>query len=230
MTQLLPETILPIIDNLKSLETQQVCDLITQTECFGILWKDDAGVCPEMECTLRSRCQTVHEAAQEAQKDKYDPIPMRKSTLSERVAEPVSEDKKHERVGYAYQGRPVDEMVRVLVESLGSPTTLPKNWSPRHFQSKYKDLGRLLVSQTASYHVFLVDGVIVCRFWTNAANLALVDLSSHLLSYAQRNGVDTFDVPKNSVTKLHPCTGRIYCKDTIIAEALAKWIKDAYRL
>lgn len=225
----LPEQFLPVIDSVRQSVSAELSETIGNTECFGIYWRDASGVCPEYECILRERCSEVYEQVEAQEIKEFVPV---RRTLSERPVEPPKAETaaKHERHGYSYQGRPVDEMVKTLVESLGSPPTLPKNWSPRHFQSKYKELGRLLVAQTASYHVFLIDGKIVCRFWTNAANYALVDLSSLLVSFAQQAGFETMDITEKSRMKLSPCIGRMYCEDPTIAYALAKWIRDAYLL
>jgi hypothetical protein len=93
---------------------------------------------------------------------------------------------KFNRLGYTSSGRPVDEALKAFLDGLGQPPRLPTVWSPVDFVVKYGHLGRLLISQTASYTRVLIDGRTVCNFWTNAGGCALVDLAEELVNAAKR--------------------------------------------
>jgi hypothetical protein len=126
---------------------------------------------------------------------------------------------KYQRLGYTYQGRPVDEALAVVLDRLGRPPVLPKNWNPTNFFKNYASLGRLVISQTASYTAFLVDGVTVMRFWTNAGTHALVDMVTELTDQVKqiitkKKGVVIAQVPDGSKKKLKPCTFRLQMSGT----------------
>lgn len=93
---------------------------------------------------------------------------------------------KFNRLGYTASGRPVDEALKAFLDGLGQPPRLPTVWSPVDFAVKYGHLGRLLISQTASYTRVLIDGRTVCNFWTNAGGCALIDLAEELVNAAKR--------------------------------------------
>jgi hypothetical protein len=134
------------------------------------------------------------------------------------------------RHGYFDMGRPVDQLIRVLRVKLGEPPVLPKNWNWMKWEDDYQDLGKITMAQTSSYHTFLVDGKTVCRFWTNAAGSAIVDLSALLVARARVEKVLVDAVSPKMAKKLAPCVGRIRVKNDAEADRLAQWIRQGYNL
>jgi hypothetical protein len=218
------------------------------SSCFGHMWTDEEGTCPEEECNLRAHCETLYNEVRFPQtvitpkKVAAPPTPVPAPT----VGTPAAANRslaattpkrgkykgtgKYERWGYHDLGRPVDQMIRMLVVALGEPKELPKNWSPVHFErGLYKD-HRITIARTASYHTFLVDGKTALRFWTNAAGNAIVDLSAAMVIAVKQAGIDVMDISPAMQRKLAPCTGRIYCKDDKEAERLAAFIVDIYSI
>lgn len=245
---------LPVIDAQYAL-MGDLGDLARETHCFGHLWKDPEGICPSAgECEISAHCQAVYEKVQNSDFGRLGKTPRKKRKkpaasltgeeqylsfmkTGDRVLDKADRTRfkwkgtsKYGRHGYVDMGRPVDQSVRRMVHELGYPPLLEKNWSRKAFAKKYSHLGRLVMGQTASYHVFMVDTQIVCRVWTAAAGHALVDLSELLVAKAKIVGEEVMPVPPRSHVKLHPCTGRMYCTDEDDAAKIANWIIDCYDL
>ena len=241
---------LPIIDDqYKGMEEFE--SLARETHCFGHLWQDHAGVCPsQYDCVIADHCKTVYERVQNSEFGRLGKKPKKKHkkephlTGAEHYLALMGEveleaqrthhrwegTNKYTRHGYHDLGRPVDISVRRLVHELGYPPLLEKNWSRKAFDKKYGHLGRIVMSQTTSYHLILVESDIVCRVWTNAAGFALTDISSLLLAKAEMENKETIQVRPKSFFKIRPCAGRIYIQDEEDAAKLASWIISIYKL
>lgn len=187
-------------------------------ECFGHLWRDASGICPEVNCAVRSYCRSVWEEVSSLKENKK--IGRGKYRGSN----------KYNRHGYVSLGRDVDVYVRLLTHLLGYPASLPKNWTRLNFNKKYSHLGNMLVAPTVNYHLFIYEGTTICRFWTNAVRVVLVDLSQELISQIKLvdPSREIIPIPASSVRKLAPCTGRTYCNSEADVEQLASWINQLY--
>lgn len=223
----IPAAFRPVILRVRGELSSDLQPLVVQQPCFGHLWVDpDDGRCPESTtCDLATACKAVYNEVLHNE-IKRPRKPQKRKAPNRGKYKGTS---KYQRHGYFNMGRPVDKMVAVLVSDLGDPPVLPKNWVRAHF-AEYEKQGKLLSSTTTSYHSFLVDGVTVCRFWTNAAGGALVDLSSTLADAAKEAGFDLQEVTPKSKKKLAPCTHRMFCGDVEDAKTLAKLIKTTYKL
>jgi hypothetical protein len=222
----------PYIDDIRSRVDEVTVKAIDSIDCFAVLWHDETGICPEIGCVLRNQCQKTYErAVKGCFENDFKPslTPIKEKPYVPTVPAPIlRKHKKHEKKGYTSEGRQTDILVQTLLYSLGNPPELPVNWSYKKYKEKHNELGILTISPTTSFHSFLVDGTIICRFWTNASNLSLVDLSSSLISKVQESGFSTVPVPPNSYKKIKPCTGRWYCETQDQAILLSNWIKEVY--
>ena len=251
----IPIHYLPVIDAQMAL-MDDLADLARETHCFGHLWKDPEGICPSAgECAISGHCEAVYDKVQNSDFGRLGKKRRKRRTpkaalIGEkqylsfmgtegkrvldkpgaRVRFKWKGTSKYARHGYADLGRPVDQSVRRMVHELGYPPLLEKNWSRKAFTKKYSHLGRIVMGQTTSYHVFIVDTQIVCRVWTNTAGHALVDLSALLVAKLKTSGEEVIPVPPKSHSKLHPCTGRVYCRDEDDAAKISAWIIDCYDL
>lgn len=143
---------------------------------------------------------------------------------------------KFQRLGYQPLNRPVDHALATFLDALGQPARLPTQWSPTDFSLKFGHLGRIVLSQTASYTSIIVDGATVCRFWVNAGGCALIDINDVLVKAVKViPGVPTvIPVSPGSAKKLAPCTHRFELAfgagtPSGILETLANYIRMAYR-
>lgn len=143
---------------------------------------------------------------------------------------------KFKRLGYQPLNRPVDQALAVFLDALGQPKRLPTVWSPNDYAIKFGHLGRLVVSQTASYTSVIADGATVCRFWVNAGGCALIDIVDDLVNVVKTiPGITLVEpVPAGSAKKHSPCTHRFelaFGAGTPIAvlQTLANYIRMAYR-
>lgn len=198
---------------------------IAQSECFAVLWKDEAGECLMTECELRGACQEAYiiannpsEIVEETQnvvrstrkikEEKAKHRKLRKGPLQERNK--WQGTGKYTRQGYTQLGRPVDTALRYLIDGLGNPPTLPKGWHHVHFDEHYKKLGRLLISQSASYTSVMIDGKVVLRFWTNSNYSSLIDFSTEIYAIMQvfKKVGQIVSVTDGNRKKLFPCEYR----------------------
>jgi hypothetical protein len=194
--------------------------LVDQTPCYGSLWQDDNGTCPELECAIRKPCQEVFESVQ---------VNERIEQLEERHPEAIVVNTKYKKAQYTPLNRPVDLIVSSFKAGLGNPEYLPIDWS--YHQLRRGDFeGRLHLAATVNYHLVLIDGLIVCRLWTNAANCALVDLSQNMEKAVTKVGFSIIPISDKILKKIRPCTGRIYCYDSSSAENIAKLILSIYNV
>lgn len=202
-----------------------LAELIDQTPCFAKLWKDEAGVCPETGCDIRLQCQNAWEEAQvlvqikPAQTHSVSPPVVKKKRRKRVVTIKTVEEKKrgkwkgsgkYQRLGYQSADRPVDRMLTLFLDAMGNPNKLPQYWSYKGFTEKYKQLGRLVLSQTASYTSVIVDGHSILRFWTNAGNCAIIDIVPELAkAVSSIKGMPALtEIPEGVRAKSKPCTHR----------------------
>jgi hypothetical protein len=231
---------------------------MNETACFGWMWREtsnpDEPSCPvAAECDLAEACETVWELVQQRLEetkgrrpqaeilptttDPIEPLPDQESKPKKRRRK-VKRHKwvdagKYDRVGYQDAERPVDKAVVRLTEVLGNPPVLPSNWNPVHFNEKYATMGSFLCSKTASYHSFLLNGVTILRFWTNAANCALVDFVPDLLSEVRKlPNLKVQEVLAGSRKKLRPCTHRVLIPANNLGavEAIGLIVKNHWKL
>lgn len=227
----IPEIFLPLIKEKCTQVEGKISILINKQPCFGHLWEDENGICPEFECVLREHCKEVYEKAKKLHKEEINkPINTTIVKLFNKEIDLTKKRKKHERLGYLFKGTIADVLAHEFILSLGDPATLPYNWSKYNYNENYGHLGRLLVSKTASFHAVLIEGIIVCRFWTNAKSIALVDVSQELEDLARSHGVEIVVVSEKSKSKINPCVSRIHCTSVNRARQIATWIKTAYNV
>lgn len=253
----IPTHFLPLIGRAYKEMGPQNATLARETGCFGHLWADDQGTCPESDqCEIALYCRAVYEEAMEREEEANKPPPppppapdtvppaktLRKgkplaSTAEERKKRRRKKNRgkhkdttRYKRHGYYDMGRPVDQFIRITRVRLGEPPVLPKNWIWTKWDAEYKKLGKLTLTQTASYHTFLIKGTPVCRFWTNAAGHAIVDLTALLVERAKVERVRVRPIPKKMGKKGLAYAGRIHVADEEMADNLASWIRQAYNL
>ncbi len=228
--------------------------LIAKSTCFGHLWQDNTGPCPEApHCDIAQQCERVYLQVREPKpvvppepapaarpptlSDPGAPKPRRRGRPPKVLRGKWKDTGKYQRLGYQNVGRPVDQALAHFIQALGSPAALPKVWSPIHFEKKYAALGRLVISQTASYTSVIIDGNTVVRFWTNAGNCALIDVVPELFKVVQtiKGTGSVYQVPAGCEKKLRPCSHRFeltfgasLCEDVLTM--LAGVVKMAYRV
>lgn len=212
----IPISMIPLIQEEMEKMEDKLLPVVYDTPCFGILWEDESGVCPENDCVLRKNCSNIFNSQKAWELD----IVASESTKIK--------PNKYERNEYASLGRSVDELIRIFVHTLGYPKELPKRWSYHKLaRGEYKE--RVLMSKMASYHSLIVDQEMVCRFWTNAASYAIVDVSSKLATLLIEKKYNISKIPEKSLIKSKPCQYRIYCLSEDDAALIANYIKELYK-
>lgn len=143
---------------------------------------------------------------------------------------------KFQRLGYQPLNRPVDHALATFLNALGQPARLPTKWSPIDFAVKFGQLGRIVLSQTASYTSVIVDGSTVCRFWVNAGGCAIIDIVDDLVKAVKTipGVMNVAPVSPGSAKKLSPCTHRFELAfgagtPNSVLQTLANYIRMAYR-
>jgi len=201
-----------LIKNAKQKLTLPMAKLADETPCFGILWEDESGVCPELKCQLRDDCE-----------DLFKKIAQHAQLASTTELKPV----KHERAEYTPVGRTIDNLVRLFVHYLKYPKELPINWS--YHKMKKKEYPRYCLVKTASYHAVFVDYTMVCRFWTNAAAFGILDCVPELAIEFKNIGFQVGQIPEKNMPKSKPCTHRIYILKEEDAEKAASTLVSHYK-
>lgn len=180
----------------------KLATLVDNTTCFGILWEDSNGVCPEMECALRDSCRTVF-----TETAKLNYVEEEKSVIAPR---------QYERTEYVSVGRPIDEIARQFVHSLGYPQELPLNWN--YHKMRKKVYGKFNLVKTASYHGVFLNYNLSCRLWTNAATFGILDCSLEIAASLKDKGFSVSPIPEKNLAKSKPLTHRVYLKNIQDAE------------
>ncbi len=218
-------------------------------KCFGWLWEDETGVCPEDGqngdlCLLRSTCQVVWNQVQTQRAARANQ--KKRKVIAPKKERPSQSKKKASdqfyRRGYEFYGRPVDTMAAAFMDALDDPPILPRIFNAANFDLKYGHLGPCTVTKTASYHGVYHRGTLVARFWTNAAKAAIIDIVPEVVVAATKvssvMGTDSKDnrlvskpirVPSTMVKKSHPCTHRVKVRSTAAAIEVAKILKRKFR-
>jgi len=238
----------PIANLLRRQMPLELQDLLDQQPCFGWCWRDDEGLCPvREECDLKSFCERAYnmatvEKAHQAQKPPVDVPPLPPSDVPYSVPQPIRNKwagtKMYLRSGYADYGRPVDEFLAAFKAVIGEISEMPLVWHKKNFEQKYGGETFKLCA-TTSYHSIMKDGVVMVRFWTNAAKHALVDVAPELVpplfriskqlgsaNPHERSQMERpFTIPANSWKKLQPCTHRVRIRSAAAAQELAKVVR-----
>lgn len=140
---------------------------------------------------------------------------------------------KYRRWGYHPQGRPVDFYVEALVDQLPPDFVLPRYWryvSKARFLYRWGDEGRTIWARTASYHLCLIDGDYVFRFWTDSANRALVDVSDPLAEELRAAGqLEVYTPPESTFRKTKPLYQRTEVEEPSDVISLLTAVKDLYQ-
>lgn len=202
------------IEKAQKAMVKELAVLSLSTPCFGLLWEDENGVCPESACQLRNDCRTVFESV----------------ALEESLGSTSPKPATHERNGYVSLGRSVDTFVRQFVHTLKYPPELPSNWSYRTMRAKQYDIGKFCIVKTASYHAVFVEHAMVCRFWTNAASYGMLDIVLELVPDYKIMGFDIGKIPEKSLTKSRPCEYRTYVTSEEDATLMAEQLRITYKL
>jgi hypothetical protein len=198
-------------------------ETIRQQHCFARCWHDadDRSFCTEMECDLRSLCESTWEGVRggtiERDEDDSIIVPSEYRLMGSRVLKGVLPRKskihrnkwkgvgKYSRVPYIDQGRPIDKIVYELWQYLGNPPSLPNGWAYLSSGTKEQEeqarnafvavMGNgLYVTRRASYHQYINNGYHFLRIWVNGASGGWVDCP---LSLARIMLTDS----KNSIEK-----------------------------
>ena len=230
---------------------------IEEQKCFGWMWEDETGVCPEDGedgndlCALRESCQATWNSVQTrrvSRTKKSNGTTAPKIGAVQKLRDlGVTRSKwqgtgKFERKGYEPQDRPVDEMVAAFMAALDHPYELPRIFNAANFKEKYGKYGSCMVAKTASYHSLYHKGVLVARFWTNAAGAAIIDIIPEVVppmlkaSNSQGNneqGLRVLTKPERvrpkMVKKTKPCSHRIKVRSVAAAAEAAKVFKRKFR-
>ena len=103
--------------------------------------------------------------------------------------------------------------------------TMPSHWHYRdyeYFQKKHGHLGNEIWSLTKSYHLLILNGHRVARFWTDTS-VCRVDLSSNVAAVLARNGYDVNHKSRD------PFQHRMIASSKGDIELIMATIKDVYR-
>jgi hypothetical protein len=75
-----PTHYLPVIDRICELATDSIAGAIRQTPCFGHLWEDEAGICPEAgDCEIAPQCKSVYLEVETKEEPEVDEEPVTNS-------------------------------------------------------------------------------------------------------------------------------------------------------
>lgn len=206
--------------------------------CFAISWKDERGTCDQAaNCAASVRC---HEAWREAQilqrevlhrpriaeaapaEEPVHALPEKVAARPKRMGKPKPHT--HQRLSYAPMQRPVDEAVAHFIRAIGDPAVLPEGWQPTELVDDHERFGRCMLSRTQSYTSVLIDGSMVCRFWTNASSKACVDVADELVRPLTKIVGRVGELPDGVKKKSRPCTHRVDIKfrDATSRDTVAK--------
>lgn len=250
--------LLPVVNLLKRHWPQNVQAAVDRTECFGLFVIAAEGKCEQAgQCELASYCERAYETAcvQSAQAA-TTPIRLIDSADEDEGAKPLFTPhkvrnkwrgtEKYLRAGYEPCGRHVDTLLAAFWTEMPALPKLPLIWNAQNFDGKFSRLGHFLTSATASYTTVLRDGTVLCRFWTNTVKQAIVDilpeLETRIRKESERLGVYRYKqrelpqleaphaVPKASWLKLRPCTHRVIVRTPDAAKAVAKAVREQWRI
>lgn len=206
------------IERVKPTIPGKLLEILEQVDCFGYLWKDQSGICPEEECCLRRYCEVTYDVAEKisnVEDVKVRPLPVKTVILTKpepvivnkERKKPQENDKFYQR-GYTAIGRPVDDLLRRFVHNVGYPKVLPKFWSFKNMR-KGKYPGKVHIAVTASYHTLFINDFFVCRFWGNAAKFALLDVVERVAEYLDDAGFELLPIPTKGGAKFKPAFARV---------------------
>ena len=173
--------------------------LIDKQGCFSLSWFDPTGQCPQTECGVRLACSDAYVYMHTPRNRVIAP------TVPMAAAGPVGPPKAPVLAGQE-RGRAIE----ALLEGLGQPPKLPAAWHHLHFETRYKPLGRLLVSQAPSFTTVLLDGAILLRIWTNTTTKALIDIAPELETLVKTSSPRQrlIPIPPTVLKKSRPCRQR----------------------
>lgn len=117
-----------------------------------------------------------------------------------------AEDFKYLRTGYIAGERNADVLVKFMTGLLEGDGILPPRWrwiDHDYFTEKYGDLGTLLWSKAASYHMMMYNGHHILRLWTDSANTCVLDLCEPL-AVTLHSAIPVEDIPESCYRKCKP--------------------------
>lgn len=145
-----------------------------------------------------------------------------------------SEDFKYLRTGYIPGDRNADAIVASLTEEFPGDGVMPQRWrwdSRDSFLSKYSELGDLLWSKAASYHMMILSGLHLFRIWTDSANTCVLDLSDTLaITVAKYMGLEIEDIPDSCYRKCKPFKKRTRISSIGEAKSFVDVLEKTYGL
>ncbi len=241
------------VGNVKMMMPSSYRPYVDQTSCFAWLWKDEHGECDQYDCHLRTYCQQAWQLVQLEKSGYQQTSPLQVQNVAD-YAETRALSKngtrkrrKHKgtdlykRRGYVPTGREVDNLLGIFVKALGpnvvvvDPVSSGVKWSKAQ-----SAVGQVVIKLTTSYHAVIVNGIIVCRLWTNTPSRVNVDIAPELVGlvvqmYQQLGGgvfgikYDTPEpIPSGLLKKLKPCTHRFYIKRPELMSELARVLRYKY--
>jgi hypothetical protein len=196
------ESYVPLIESVKAQVDDKTSDFIDNSPCFGWLFSDEDGECPEDKCAIRQYCEIVknqHLAGLSSlytvDDDLLDENAWKKTSYKNGIRRGKWKKlgiPKFIRTGYEPSGRWVDTLATGFIQELGTIPVLPKIWHNSNFYNKYKHLGSVVSARTSSYISIILmprdnsaeeesEGVTIVRFWTITPWHAVVDVVPELV-------------------------------------------------
>lgn len=139
----------------------------------------------------------------------------------------TDDDFKYLRTGYIPGDRQADAIVSAMTDLFPGEGIMPSRWrwdSQDKFLEKYASLGRLLWAKTASYHLLMLNGLHICRVWTDSANTCVLDVNDNLA----RSLSDVEDIPESCDRKCKPFSKRTRLYSVDQAKTFMELVSKTY--
>jgi len=246
--------LVPIVNLIKRSMRNEEQQVVDRTDCFGLFVIEGEGECSEApKCALAAHCRTAYDMARAAGGIIIQPVPQ---TTDPRAPEPPAAyakplknrwatTGKYMRRGYEDLGRPVDLFLAEFRRTIGELPQMPPVWHASNYATQFSHRGQYQAASTASYHTVMRDGVIIVRFWTNAAKQALVDIPPELVDplirVSDRLGQFRYNtrevlqleapvkIPDKCWPKTRPCTHRVVVRTQLAAYETAKAVRTHWK-
>lgn len=194
------------IEKVRRVESPAVRDTIDRAKCFGYGWyvdpqeitdedDDDGGFCTEVDCDLfkSNLCEMIWTRATRGQQIEREEQQEEISTTLKKSKKKKEKyrDGMYEKYPYVDRGYPVDKLASEIWQMVGCPPEIPGLWLHASFRNKLqRQIAKetfvrkygdgLLVSRRRNYHVYILDGASVFRFWVRHPGGGWLDMCKEI--------------------------------------------------
>lgn len=209
--------------------------LVPKFPCFGYLWQDENGVCPQEACKLREGCEKTYTEYQESFVPKENLVREVKKTpkhvdFTKKYKNPA--DQKYQRKGYRYKDAKIDVFIVLFKMLVGFPRRMPSAFHSRDKDYFVETYGKFAYTMNTTNHGFFYKLKLVVRIWNGKGKTLSIDVSPNIYKLAVKYG---FKGKKKELTdtvklKSGKCEYRLYCKTAADVEVVAKAVKTSLKL